>query len=489
MNGTEYARVSGSYSTAFIGTWALLNQDIASNKSTIRLYGYFYYGGGTQVVSDYSTFQLNGNTISSGYYAYSPGYHLLGTIDITVNHNSDGSFPNTGLSIYANSFHMSGSASGTITKNNIPSIPRQAEITNAPNFNDESNPTITYSNPAGNSVKSLQACISLTGSNDNIKYRDVSKTGTRYTFNLTDEERTLLRKNTQSNERTVTFILKTVIGSNTYLSKLNKTFSIINGNPTFNNFDFEDINPKTVALASSNKDIILNYSNIKVTISEINKAIALKEATMNKYRFENIDIPYSESGSVSGTVEKIDKGVVTVYAIDSRNNSTPVTKNANKIIQYTPLVKNSITATRDNGVSENVTLKFDGVVDLVDFGKVINSIKNSKYRYKTAGANDWSEYKDLTISVDETGKFTFNAQIKGDSESLGFNINNAYNIEVLIEDELSSVTFSVNLSSGVPHVAYAKNGVGIMGAYDDKAGGLLQVGGMPILEYEVLEEW
>ena len=44
MNGTEFARISGSYSTAFIGTYQVLNQSTTNNNTTFRLYGYFYYG-------------------------------------------------------------------------------------------------------------------------------------------------------------------------------------------------------------------------------------------------------------------------------------------------------------------------------------------------------------------------------------------------------------------------------------------------------------
>ena len=74
---------------------------------------------------------------------------------------------------------------GTVTDSGsrrLTDIPRNAVIVSAPNFNDEENPTITYNNPAGDIVSSLQACISLTGAAADIPYRDISKTGTSYTF-------------------------------------------------------------------------------------------------------------------------------------------------------------------------------------------------------------------------------------------------------------------------------------------------------------------
>lgn len=124
MNGTEFARISGTYNTAYIGTYELIGQDSTGLKSIIKLRGYFYYGGGTQVINNGSfAFILDGTTINSGtYYSYTPGYHKLGEKTIEVTHNADGSFPGRSVSISTsgNYMHVQGSASGTIT--GIPSI-------------------------------------------------------------------------------------------------------------------------------------------------------------------------------------------------------------------------------------------------------------------------------------------------------------------------------------------------------------------------------
>ena len=36
MNGTEFARVGGSYNTAFIGTYQVLSQSTSGNYTTFR---------------------------------------------------------------------------------------------------------------------------------------------------------------------------------------------------------------------------------------------------------------------------------------------------------------------------------------------------------------------------------------------------------------------------------------------------------------------
>ena len=87
---TEYGRKSGSYSTAVIGRWELVRQDISGNYSVIRSHLYFYYGGSTSVGSSSSSFGTMGVTLYSGSYRFYPGETDLGYTDFTVYHNADG---------------------------------------------------------------------------------------------------------------------------------------------------------------------------------------------------------------------------------------------------------------------------------------------------------------------------------------------------------------------------------------------------------------
>ena len=478
MNGTEFARVSGNYKTAFIGTYQVLGQDTGGNYTTFRLYGYFYYGGGTQVSSQTSGgFYLDGTYIYGASYAFGPGYHLLGTKDITVGHNNDGSFPGRYVGISAQSWHMSGSSGGNIYAGNIT---RQAYVTGATDFNDEGNPRITFTNPAGFRINARLEFAGTVIRRDNI-----ANTGS-YTFNLTEEERNLLRSQcANSNILRVREVIATCVSGTTesYWSWQDKTMTIINANPTFYNFNFEDINSKTVSLTGDNQNVIVGYSNVRATIPLEYKASANKQANMSKYSFTcsdiQRDIQYSSDKLTYNDINNVKSGVFNVYAIDSRNNSTLVTKNANKTIAYNPLVKREISISRQNGVSEVVSLSISGTIDLINFGQVVNSITESKYRYKVTDSNEWSNYKDINVNIDNNGNITYNSVIQGDTNN-GFNIANSYNIEVLISDELSTIVFTANLVSGIPNIALHKNGVGIMGKYNTSEGGLLQVAGRNI---------
>ena len=161
----------------------------------------------------------------------------LSSFTITKGHNSDGTatcyiqgkIKGPSGTSQANSI-VQGNQTVTLDK-----IPRQATITGANNFTDIQNPTITYTNPAGNNVTSLQACISLNGSTDDIEYRDISKTGTSYTFNLTEAERNILRQATPNgNTLAVYFYIRTVIGDTAFYSNIAKNMTVVDANPTFN---------------------------------------------------------------------------------------------------------------------------------------------------------------------------------------------------------------------------------------------------------------
>lgn len=467
-------------------------RDIANNSHTI----YWEYRAIATPDRDWATYYYNYTktySIYDGSTARASGSYQEGNVNRyekviasgswPQKHNPDGEWSAT-LTFNG---HVYGSSYTRYVDVSLPTIPREAKITSAPDFNDEKNPTITYSNPAGDVVESLQACISLTGEKDDISYRDISKTDASYIFELTEEERKLLRQATINNPtRNVYFMIKTVIGEVEYVSKSEaKTLTIINADPTFNDFDFADINPQTVRLlegedATTSQSIILGYSQVQVTIPVANKAVAQKEATMSKYRFNNNEVDYSDTEDVSIISNNVTSGEFIVYAIDSRKYAKSVLKSAVSVIDYKPLQKGNITTNRENGTSEDVILNIDGIIDLINFGTKINSILSAQYRYSIAGKNEWSELANLEIIVDENGNFSFDEKIKGDTDTLGFNVENAYNIEVYVKDELSEIKYTSNIGAGIPHIAYAKNGVSIMGAYDESEGGLLQVGGKKI---------
>lgn len=370
------------------------------------------------------------------------------------------------------------SNSGTQT---LTQIPRQANITSCYDFNDEENPTMTFSNPGG---FALNARLEFAGTN--IKRDNIPNTGS-ITFTLTDAERKLLRQKCTGNSMTVRFVIATILnGNETWWSWFDKTMSIINATPIFNNFTFADTNTKTVALTGNNQHCIQGYSNIKGIISVANKAIAQKEATMSKYRFaigtQSVDINYSSTAEVSGTINNSPFGVFNMFATDSRNNSKVVMKLATKVIQYVKPVINAstITATRDSGgVGTNCTLKFDGTFWNNNFGKKANSIK-IKYQLKKTTESTWVDGTTTITPTINGNNFSFQGLIARSKDDPSWEISESYNIKVIVTDELDTSFTETILINAVPNLALSQNGVAIMSKYNETLGGDLQVGGRRI---------
>lgn len=492
MYGTEFARVSGSYSTALVGTYELLGQSIENNTSTFRLHLYFNYWGGTQVSSGYSDLKLDGDTKQSGGYTFSPGEHWLGSKDITITHNDDGTFPGRYVEVYAHSYIMNGTAGGWLSAGTIARASQPSCITypnNTENVGAIGGSFYIHMNRKSGSFTHTVR-YGWYGRNGTIA------TGVTNNYYWTIPE--IFASDIPNDRSGWGTIYADTYNGNTYIGTKSCRFtcSVTNANPIFENFDFKDVNQKTLALTSNKSTIIPRYSTVRISITPSDKAIAQKYATISKYRVStgtsSIDMTYSETEtkSVEFTPQS---GTLNVYAIDSRNNSTLVTKNASYVVDYQDLIKNNISVTRQNGVSEFVNLKIEGIIDLVQFGiskidfsPIMNKITQAKYRYKATDSNTWSQYEDITLTVDNNGEFSYDGLVQGDLPNYGFDINNSYNFEVYVEDELSNVTFTANLNSGIPNIALHKNGVGIMGKYDETEGGLLQVAGKDIMHKSIM---
>lgn len=399
------------------------------------------------------------------------GWLELGSVTFDVPHNSDGSKTiDISASFSNNVSPSSGSASGNMT---LTKIPRQANVVSVPDFNDEDNPSISYSNSAGNSVTSLQACISLTGATDDIAYRDIPKTGDTYIFELTEEERNVLRSATiTSNSRKVYFYVRTIIGGVTYYSYLPSNFTIINAIPIFSTYSYEDINDETLELTGNKLSIIKKYSTLKATVLAEDKAVAQKLATMSYYQIDNIKENYSDTDDVVLLVNNYDKNTIILQAVDSRSNSNPIEQTIAEFIEYEDLTKGSITLSRsNNGVGEFVTLKFNGTFWNGNFGQVDNELLVT-YKYKKTTSQEYVIGTTSIVPTINENSFSFNNLIAGDTEENGFDINDSYDIEVEVSDKLSSVIFSGVIGTGIPAIAIYKNKVSLGDKYDTSLGGI-----------------
>ena len=341
--------------------------------------------------------------------------------------------------------------------------------------------SLTYNNPSG--AATTVALYKADFSTVLASYREC--TGGSYTFNFTEEELNNIYETIPATDNIVLrFFISTNYGENTYLSYVDRTFVLTNANPTFTNFTYQDINTTTTALTGNNQTIIKGYSSLRGIITTANKMVAIKGATPSRYELAVSGSTtksgnYSASATVNLDIGVVSSNVFTVNAIDSRGNAKPVIKNATTYREYFNVKKGLAadnTVARTGSVSKTTTLKLKGEFWNSSFGSVANTFVEQKYRYKETDSSTWSEYKNITLT--KSGNvFTYNASIQGNEGALGFSIDKSYNIQVLITDKLSSITYDLILATGQPNIAIHKDGVAFKGLYDTSVGGALQVNG------------
>ena len=255
--------------------------------------------------------------------------------------------------------------------------------------------------------------------------------------------------------------------------------------PTFNDFEIQDSNSKTLSLTNNPSTLILNYSIPKGVISAANKAIANKYGEMSKYKMivgeqEPVETSYNTGAVELVALQPLTTKEITMYAIDNRGFSKGVTKNAT-LIDYTIPTLNLLEAklTRsNNNVGDQVTLSFDGTYWNKNFGAKENSITKLTYRFKKTDSSEWSEEFDILENIEyNENVFRYEHLIGGDLDNYGFDISESYDIIVYYQDELYGSSFNLILNSSTPNIAIAKTGNAMMMPYDEELGGALQVAG------------
>lgn len=431
---------SGSFNTtAYQGryltfAWSVSSQSVANNTTTIawtlkgagNAQSSWYRSGNFKVV-------INGSTV----YSSSTRIQLYdGTLvasgNFTMAHDTAGNKSFTASAeagIYTVSVNCSGS--GTFT---LPQIARAAKITAAPNFTDIQNPTINYQNSAGNSVTTLQACISLTGSTDNISYRDIPKTGTSYTFNLTEAERNVLRAAApNSNTLSVIFYIKTIISGQTFYETATRTMTIVDAAPTMSNPTYQDSNSTTVAITEDNQKIIQKQSSLTISIPA---ATAQKYATITKYQvtINGITREQAAAGNMSWGVLDVSSNITaTVKAIDSRGNS--VTRSMQISIEAWQQPYAVISCSRENNFYTDTVLNVSPTVSSLS-GK--NSVIIQE-QHKKATDSAYSTPTAVPANTDTT-----------------IQLDNLYdwNVKIIVSDRLASTTYNITVQKGMPIVYY-----------------------------------
>ena len=469
-----------TYESYFWVKWQQVgNQDIPNNRTQIAWScgvncGHSFLLNAVRM----SAVTINGTQVYAGgtYSDFAKGDHTIASGTLWIGHNTDGAKTFTISSftgwLYSNHNYSSNGASYSLN-----TIPRHATLTAAPDFTDEQNPTITYSNPAGSAVSGIYACISLTGAKDDIAYREIPKSSGNYTFPLTEAERNVLRNaTTSSNSRTVMFIVRSGISGAWSNSAITKTLSIVNANPTFTSgmVSYADVNEAVVAVTKNNQQILQNKSIITATVGE---ATANKGATIKEYTLElnGVTKTASTSGAVPfGVVNSSQDITLSVTAKDSRGNTTTAKKTVNVTEYSKPLViplgsENAIQCYRSDGNGNRIS---NSTSLWIKARRSYHNIsgKNGcalQLRWKTAAAswNDTAHLWSDLLSKTNTAGDEYNALIPG----VVFDLKEAYTVQIRAIDDIGEYeikTFDVPTQDVALHLGKGGKNVSV-GTYCD----------------------
>ena len=423
-------------------SWSIKNQDIANNQSTIswNLKG---AGGNSQIWYQSGNFKvvINGKTV----YSSSTRIKLrsgttVASGEAVIPHNNDGTktfSASAQAGIYTIAVNCRGSGSWALND-----IPRTARVTSGMDFNDENNPTISFTNQGGYQVKPY---LNFYDDSNNLIAQIFAPQGdytSPYTWNLTTAQRNTLRtalanlKSCRVQEGLDTYNGSTQIGYHS----IAKTFTIINANPTIGTIEYKDDNPSTLNITGNNQQIIRNRSNLVFVLSNLK---ALKNSTLKSISITINGITKIDTLSGSSvTTENINFGVLNVSSninasiilTDSRGNTTSYVKEIQVLDYQAPY--STITCNRKSNFYTDTNLKVNCTYSSLD------NKNNIVIQYQTKKASD-TDYGALTTIDNDTNYV--------------IQLDNSYqwNVKVITTDSVGSiVSYVLFVDRGIPQIFF-----------------------------------
>ena len=251
----------------------------------------------------------------------------------------------------------------------------ETTVLNVNNFNDEQNPSFSYSLGYTDDVTATAKLA--VGSWKITRTLDSLSTSGSYTFQLTDSERTGLRNelaNSTSGKAKVTFEATTSVG--TASSSGSAIVTIINANPTISG---------TYTIVGGATSIIAGNNKVKVYCNATFKKGAI-EGKGYKITCGNQSI-----FTPIGTFYDLDVNKIVFSVTDSRGNTASQTVTITEMVDYIPLtcVIESTNPVEDSDGNITSTFNISGAYYNGSFGSTPNTL-TLKYRKKiNSTVGDW----------------------------------------------------------------------------------------------------
>ena len=471
LGSSNFSGYNGSHFTASVYLDSY-SQDINANRTNYILHLYAgsidSYSGSGSAAQGYIQGVNTGNTTRFPARTQVD----MGTYSGSIAHNNDGTaWLGVSASVVTN---WSGLGSANISTGwTPPTIPRSASVTGT-------------SSEIGAKTTITIARLT-TNFKYNLRYSIKDDAGTEHTgtiatgINQDSYEWTVpeifYQYWTKGTKKFCTIYCDTYNGNSLIGTKSTNIQILINTNtkPDITNYNFRDMNSKTVALTDDNGKMVQGYSvghlSFTATLNYYSKVDKVVDEDGNPVDYEivsnteqkqviSIEKDYTDFSVIHQIWVWDGRGVVGRIGLRTQNMATfpPAVKTiVYGRVDYIPLTL-SMTAKRPSATTGEIAVAFSGNYFNADFGAVDNTLELSwKYRqkYATTWTNGGTFVKDTDYEI--TGN-TFNS--KG-NVSLGniFDYRNIYEIAIYYKDKLVDTYTTKTVTRGLPIFWWNKDGV------------------------------
>ena len=284
-------------------------------------------------------------------------------------------------------------------------INRYALLGDAPSFNDEGNPTITFTNPAGTDlVTDLKVRLTWDEGYQATSYYNIPSSdwgGGSYTMNLNSWRGVMRNSTPNSNSMEVTYDLMSTLNGTQYHSTKVATMNIVNANPTVGALSFKDTNATIVGITGSNQVIVQKQSTLQIhsDTSTANKGASISSKVLT---FNGSNYTPDGSGNVTFTKPNIaGTYTATLKITDSRGNAA--LRNLSIPIRSwsQPSASYSLKRTEDFTANEAV-LNVKGNISSIVVESVQKNTLQITESHRERGVGNWSTPVAVNNNTDTT---------------------------------------------------------------------------------------
>lgn len=471
LGSSNFSEYNGSHFTASVYLDSY-SQDINANRTDYTLHLYAgsidgYSGSGSaaqgyiQGVNTGSTTRFPARTQVD-----------MGTYSGSITHNNDGTaWLGVSASVVTN---WSGVGSASISAGwTPPTIPRSASVTGT-SSEIGAKTTITIARLTTNFKYNLRYSIK---DDAGTEHTDTIATGINQDSYEWTVPEIFYQYWTKGTKKFCTIYCDTYNGNSLIGTKSTNIQILINTNtkPDITNYNFRDMNSKTVALTDDNGKMVQGYSvghlSFTATLNYYSKVDRVVDEDGNPVDYEivsnteqkqviSIEKDYTDFSVIHQIWVWDGRGVVGRIGLRTQNMATfpPAVKTiVYNRVDYIPLTL-SMNAKRPSATTGEIAVAFSGNYFNSDFGAVDNTLELSwKYRqkYTTTWTNGGTFVKDTDYEI------TGNTFASKGNVSLGniFDYRNIYEIAIYYKDKLVDTYTTKTVTRGLPIFWWNKDGV------------------------------